>query len=85
MTLSRYFPQLHSAKFAPFAIIVLFLLTNFTGVLFGRALANSERDHLCCMRSVFQRVAGLPQQVGDVDGCQRIGTFHDQDVIPGQA
>lgn len=39
MTLSRHFPQLHSAKFAPFAIIVLFLLTNFTGVLFGRALA----------------------------------------------
>lgn len=39
MTLSRYFPHLHSAKFAPFAIIVLFLLTNFTGVLFGRALA----------------------------------------------
>ena len=41
MTLSRHFPQLHSAKFAPFAIIVLFLLTNFTGVLFGRALAPS--------------------------------------------
>ena len=39
MTLSPYFPHLHSAKFAPFAIIVLFLLTNFTGVLFGRALA----------------------------------------------
>jgi len=39
MILSPKFPRLYTIKFAPFAIIVLFLLTNFTGILFGRALA----------------------------------------------
>ncbi len=41
MNLSRHFPHLHSAKFAPFAIISLFLLTNFTGAFIGHALAPS--------------------------------------------
>lgn len=41
MILSRHFPQLHSAKFAPFALIVLFLLTNFTGLLFGRSFGTA--------------------------------------------
>lgn len=39
MNLSRHFPHLQTIKFAPFAIIALFLLTNFSGVLFGRAFA----------------------------------------------
>jgi soluble lytic murein transglycosylase-like protein len=41
MKLPRNFPHLRSAKFAPFAIISLFLLTNFTGVFFTRAFAPS--------------------------------------------
>lgn len=41
MNLARHFPHLHSAKFAPFAIISLFLLTNFTGVFLSRAIAPS--------------------------------------------
>jgi soluble lytic murein transglycosylase-like protein len=42
MSLSRQFPRLHCVKIVPFAIIVLFLLTNFTGVLFGRAFAPTN-------------------------------------------
>jgi soluble lytic murein transglycosylase-like protein len=42
MSLSRQFPRLHCIKVVPLAIIVLFLLTNFTGVLFGRAFAPSN-------------------------------------------
>lgn len=42
MNLARHFPHLHSAKFAPFAIISLFLLTNFVGVFITRAIAPSE-------------------------------------------
>ena len=34
-------PHLRSAKFAPFAIISLFCLTNFTGLFFSPALAPS--------------------------------------------
>lgn len=41
MSLSRHFPHLHSAKFASFAIISLFLLTNFTGAFIGHAFAPS--------------------------------------------
>ena len=39
MSLSPKFPRLHRAKFVPFVILVLFLLANFTGLLFGRAFA----------------------------------------------
>lgn len=42
MSLSRQFPRLHCVKIVPFAIIVLFLLMNFTGVLFGRAFAPTN-------------------------------------------
>ena len=42
MSLSRQFPRLHCVKIVLLAIIVLFLLTNFTGVLFGRAFAPSN-------------------------------------------
>jgi soluble lytic murein transglycosylase-like protein len=34
-------PHLRSIKFAPFALIALFVLTNFTGVFIGKALAPS--------------------------------------------
>lgn len=39
MKLPRHFPHFHPVKFAPFAIISLFLLTNFTGAFFSRAFA----------------------------------------------
>src|SRR5215204_279406 len=42
MSLPRQFPRLHFVKIVPVAIIVLFLLTNFTGVLFGRAFAPTN-------------------------------------------
>lgn len=41
MMLPRRFPRLHAFKFGPFAIISLFLLTNFTGFIFSPALAPS--------------------------------------------
>ncbi len=39
MKFPRRFPRLHAVKFGPFAIISLFLLTNFTGLFFSPALA----------------------------------------------
>jgi len=39
MKLPRNIPVFRSVKFAPFALIALFLFTNLTGVLFSRALA----------------------------------------------
>jgi soluble lytic murein transglycosylase-like protein len=39
MKLPRNIPHLRSVKFAPFALISLFLFTNLTGVFFSRALA----------------------------------------------
>lgn len=39
MKLARSIPHLRSFKFAPFGIISFFLLTNVTGILFGRAVA----------------------------------------------
>ena len=39
MKLPRNIPLFRSFKFAPFAIIALFLFTNLTGVLFSRVLA----------------------------------------------
>jgi soluble lytic murein transglycosylase-like protein len=48
MKFPRRLPHYRSLKFAPFAIIALFLFTNLTGVLFSRALAPaaaaSERE-----------------------------------------
>jgi soluble lytic murein transglycosylase-like protein len=35
---TRKFPQLRSAKFAPFAIFFLFLIANYTGVVFSPGL-----------------------------------------------
>jgi soluble lytic murein transglycosylase-like protein len=39
MKLPRSVPHFRSIKFAPFAIISLFLFTNLTGILFSRVLA----------------------------------------------
>ncbi len=41
MKLTRSIPHLRSAKFAPFAIMVLFLLPNFTGIFFSHVFAPS--------------------------------------------
>lgn len=41
MNLSRHFPHLHSVKFVPFALVSLFFLTNFTGLLFSTSFAPS--------------------------------------------
>ncbi len=39
MNFPRHLPQLRSVKFGPFALIALFLLTNFSGIFVTRALA----------------------------------------------
>lgn len=41
MKLTRTISHLRSAKFAPFAIMSMFLLTNFTGVFFSHVFAPS--------------------------------------------
>lgn len=41
MNLTRSIPHLRSAKFAPFAIMAGFLLTNFTGIFFSPVFAPS--------------------------------------------
>jgi soluble lytic murein transglycosylase-like protein len=41
MKLIRRFPHCHSVKYAPFAIVAVFLLTNFTGLFFSPVLAPS--------------------------------------------
>src|SRR5215210_1062180 len=43
MTLTPFAARLRSFKFAPFAIIALFLFTNVTGLLFNIAFAPSVR------------------------------------------
>jgi len=39
MRFARRLPHLRSVKFAPFAVLALFILTNFTGVFFSPAFA----------------------------------------------
>lgn len=43
MTLTPFVPRLRSFKFAPFAIIALFLFTNITGLVFNIAFAPAVR------------------------------------------
>lgn len=45
MSLPRSLPHFRSLKFAPFAVISLFLFTNLTGVLFSRVLAPDVMAH----------------------------------------
>src|SRR5262245_522208 len=44
------------------------------------AFPDAERQYAIRFRPVFELVAGLPQQVGDVDGRERIGAFRDDQV-----
>ena len=41
MHLTRFVPHFHSVKFAPVAVIALFLFTNLTGFFFNQAFAPS--------------------------------------------
>src|SRR5579871_94628 len=43
-------------------------------------LADAEGQHLAGALGGFERVAGLVQQVRDVDAGERIGAFDDQDL-----
>ncbi|HEY0004220.1 MAG TPA: lytic transglycosylase domain-containing protein [Pyrinomonadaceae bacterium] len=49
MTLTRLVPFVRPAKFAPFAIISLFLFTNFTGLFFNRAFAPTAQANVPVM------------------------------------
>jgi len=62
MKLARSIPHWRSFKFAPFAIIALFLLTNITGVFFSAVLAPSV--------SAATEITSIPSDVptsGDTD------------------
>lgn len=56
MKFSRRLPHLRSLKFAPFAVIALFLLTNFSGVFATRALAPSAGAEL-------REIATIPSDI----------------------
>lgn len=49
MKLPRNIPVFRSIKFAPFAVIALFLFTNLTGVLFSRAFAPTAKANAADM------------------------------------
>ncbi len=66
MSLSRQFPRLHCFKIVPFAIIVLFLLTNFTGVLFGRAFAPSATKSTESLNALTSGDAELDQLISSI-------------------
>ena len=71
MSLSRKFPRLHFVKIVPFAIVVLFLLTNFTGVLFGRAFAPTNVtniDTLDALTSGDPELDELITTIGETEG-----------------
>ena len=60
MKLTRSMAHLRSAKFAPFAIISLFLVTNFTGIFFGPGFATSATTQLEDMRQQDIPTSGDP-------------------------
>jgi len=62
MRLSPRFPRLHCVKYAPLAIVFLFLLTNFTGVLFGRAFAPTTD-----VTNQFETLEALTSGDADLD------------------
>ena len=71
MSLPRKFPRLHCIKIVPFAIIVLFLLTNFTGVLFGRAFAPTNVTNIDTLAVLTSGDAELDQlivSIGETEG-----------------
>jgi len=57
MTFPRRLPHFRSLKFAPFAIISLFLFTNLTGFLFSRVLAPDVIAH---PQRAFEIPADIP-------------------------
>ena len=71
MSLSRQFPRLHCVKIVLLAIIVLFLLTNFTGVLFGRAFAPTNANNSIETEALSSGDAELDQlitSIGESEG-----------------
>ena len=71
MSLPRQFPRLHFVKIVPFAILVLFLLTNFTGVLFGRAFAPTNansNESLEALTSGDTELDQLITSIGETEG-----------------
>src|SRR5262245_51885594 len=48
-------------------------------------LPDAKRQHAVRFRRVLELVAGLPQQVRDVDGRERIGTFRNDQVTALQS
>jgi soluble lytic murein transglycosylase-like protein len=72
MSLSPKFPRLHCVKMVPFALVVLFLLTNFTGVLFGRAFAPTNAtnsvDTLDALTSGDAELDQLITSIGESEG-----------------
>ena len=72
MSLSRQFPRLHFVKIVPVAILVLFLLMNFTGVLFGRAFAptnaNNSNESLEALTSGDTELDQLITSIGETEG-----------------
>ena len=72
MRLSPRFPRLHCVKYAPFAIVFLFLLTNFTGVLFGRAFAPNtdvtQFETLDALTSGDSDLDQLIAKIGETEG-----------------
>src|SRR6186713_610334 len=49
------------------------------------AFPDAERQHAVRLRLLFQSVAGLPQQVRDVDGGERIGAFRNNQIAAFQS
>lgn len=71
MSLSPKFPRLHCVKFVPFVILVLFLLANFTGLLFGRAFApgiNTTNLEANALTSGDVELDQLISSIGETEG-----------------
>lgn len=67
MNLSPKFPRLHSVKFGPFAIVAIFLLTNFTGVLFGRSFSpGTTATNIEALEALTSGDAELDQLIANV-------------------
>jgi soluble lytic murein transglycosylase-like protein len=73
MSLSPKFPRLHCVKIGPFAILLFFLLTNFTGVLIGRAFApgtdvSNSIENLEALTSGDAELDQLIINIGEAEG-----------------
>src|SRR5262245_33570094 len=52
------------------------------------AFSDTKNQHVALARARFEPIAGLVQQVRDVDGCERVRAFGDEHVAglqPGQS